>query len=78
MNEHTITAIVSVLLAVTGLAIIAVLVSKQANTTGVFTSGGGAIQQMICTALSPVTGNKNCRAGIPSVSSTINFGGIVP
>lgn len=76
MDQHTITSIVSIALAVIGLAIIAVLVSSGANTTGVFTAGGGAIQQALCTALSPVTG-KSCTSTVESVTSRIDFGGIV-
>lgn len=77
MNDHTITAIVSVLVAITGLAIIAVIVSQNSNTTGVFTAGGGAVSNALCAALAPVTG-KSCKSLIPTVSSTINFGNVIP
>jgi len=74
-NEQLITAIVSVLLAIVGVAILSLLVSGQSRTGSVLTAGGSGIAQMICTALSPVTGG-NCGSLIPSVSSTITFGGI--
>jgi hypothetical protein len=72
LDSHAVTAIVSVLIGITGVAIIAVLVSGQSNTASVFGAGGGAIQQMICTALSPITGT-NCKSLTPVVNSTIHF-----
>lgn len=72
MTDKTITAIVEVLLAITGLAILAALVSKQSQTGAVFGAGGNAISQAICTALSPVTG-QNCKGFIESVNSTIVY-----
>jgi len=56
MSEQLITSIVTVLTAIIGVAIIAVLVSKNANTTGVISSGGSAFSSILGTALSPVTG----------------------
>lgn len=63
-------SIVTVLLAIIGVAVVAVLVSKQAQTGSVLGAGGGAIAQALGCALSPVTG------GIcgTSVSSSISFG----
>jgi hypothetical protein len=75
MAEKYITAIVSILVAIVGVAFLAVLVSKQSNTTGVATAGAQGFAQMICTALSPVTGASCGGAGIPNVNSTITFGG---
>ena len=70
MNEHTISAIVSTVLAVIGLAIIAVLVSNAAQTGNVFTTTGRSIANVISCALSPVTG----AACGTSVVSTVSFG----
>jgi uncharacterized membrane protein YbjE (DUF340 family) len=56
MSESLITSVVTVLTAIVGVAIIAVLVSKNANTAGVISAGGGAFSQSLSTALSPVTG----------------------
>lgn len=56
MTDSLISSVTSVLLAIVGVAIIAVLVSKNANTSGVITSGGSAFSQSLGTALSPVTG----------------------
>lgn len=49
--------VVAVLMAIIGVAILAVLVSKNANTTGVLKAGGQAFSGALGTALSPVTGN---------------------
>lgn len=75
-NEHLVTSIVSVLVAITGLAIIAVLVSNKSNTSNVFGAFGSAISNMLCKALSPVTGGSCAGSSIPSVNSTISFPGI--
>lgn len=69
---HVVTSIVSVLLAVIGVAILAELLSMQSNTTGVIKAGGGAISQALCTALSPIMGG-GCGT---SVTSTISFPGV--
>jgi uncharacterized membrane protein YbjE (DUF340 family) len=65
MSEQLITSVVTVLLAITGVAIIAVLVSKNANTSAVIGAGASGYSQALSTALSPVTGG----------SGTFNFGG---
>lgn len=67
-----VTSIVTVLLALIGVAILAELLSTQSNTTGVVKAGGSAISQALCTALSPIMGGGNCGT---SVTSTITFGG---
>jgi len=72
MSDHTITAIVSVLIAITGVAILAALVSRQSQTGAVFGAGGTAFSKAICTALSPVTG-QSCGGLTEDVSSTIIF-----
>lgn len=56
MSEQLITSVVTVLTAIVGVAIIAVLVSKNANTSGVIQAGGSAFSSALGTALSPVTG----------------------
>lgn len=54
MNEVT-TAIVSILTAVIGVAFLATIVSKNANTAGVISAGSSGFSQILNTALSPVT-----------------------
>jgi hypothetical protein len=56
MSEQLLSSVTTVLLAIVGVAIIAVLVSKNANTTGVISAGGSAFSTDLGTALSPVTG----------------------
>jgi hypothetical protein len=57
MSDSLITSVVTVATAIVGVAIIAVLVSKNANTAGVLTAGGSAFSQALGTAISPVTGS---------------------
>lgn len=59
MGDQLIASVVTVLSAIVGLAIIAVIVSKQANTAGVISSGGSAFAQAVQAAVSPVTGGGN-------------------
>lgn len=56
MSDSIITSVVTVLTAIVGVAIIATLVSKNANTAGVIQAGGSAFSQSLGTALAPVTG----------------------
>lgn len=56
MSEIT-TSIVTVLLAIVGVAVIAVLVSKNANTSGVIGAGSQGFSSGLGAALSPVTGS---------------------
>lgn len=63
MGDQLITSVVTVATAIVGVAIIAVLVSKNANTSGVIQSAGQAFGQDLGVAVSPVTG------------SSSNFGG---
>lgn len=55
MGEKAITGIVAIITAVIGVAIIAVLVSKNAQTTGVISAAGQSFSSVLNTALSPVT-----------------------
>lgn len=56
MNDNFATSIVTVLMAIIGVAIIALLISPKAQTGAVLTSGGKAFSQILGVALSPVTG----------------------
>jgi hypothetical protein len=56
MNE-LVSSTVTVLMAIIGVAIIAVLVSKNANTSGVLSAGGNAFGGALGAALQPVTGS---------------------
>lgn len=57
MGDRLITSVVTVLTAIIGVAIIATLVSKNANTVGVLQAGGQAFSGALGAALSPVTGS---------------------
>jgi uncharacterized membrane protein YbjE (DUF340 family) len=56
MSEQLITSVVTVLTAIIGVAIIATLVSKNANTSQVIQAGSQGFSTALGTALSPVTG----------------------
>jgi hypothetical protein len=68
MSDQLITSIVTVLTAIIGVAIIAVLVSKQANTAGVIQSGGSAFSSALATAVSPITGGSGMGLGFGGAS----------
>ena len=58
MNAGAIgTALVSIMMAIIGVAIVALILSPQAQTAGVLNAGGSAFSGVLRTALSPVTGN---------------------
>ena len=59
MSDQLITSVVTVLTAIIGVALIAVLVSKNANTVGVIGAGASGFSQALGTALSPVTGSSS-------------------
>jgi hypothetical protein len=54
--NQTVTSIIAVLSAIIGLAIIAVLVSRNAQTASVITSAGAAFANDLSAAVAPVTG----------------------
>ena len=71
-GDHGASTITAVILAIMGLAIVVVIVSSSAKSATVATTGGSAIAQIICTALSPVT-HAGCGKLTESVTSTIHF-----
>ena len=56
MGDQLIASVTTVAIAIVGVGIIAVLVSKNANTAGVLQAAGSSFSQSLGTALSPVTG----------------------
>ena len=70
MSEQLFTSVASIALAIVGLALVAVILSKNANTSGVISSAGGALAQDIGAAVSPITGG----GGI-GVGNMTSFGG---
>lgn len=59
--------IISVALAIVGIAIIAVLVSKQANTAQVIQAASGGFAADIGAAVSPVTGGTGANLAAPTL-----------
>lgn len=57
MSDQLIGGVVTVLTAIIGVAIIAVLVSNRANTSQVIQSAGGAFSSALGTAEAPVIGS---------------------
>jgi len=57
MGEQLISSVVTVATAIVGLAIIATLVSKNADTSNVISSGGKAFSGALSAAEAPVTGS---------------------
>jgi len=71
---NTITeAIVTVLLMIGGIALASVLVSKNANTTGVIQAGASGFGNALAVAESPVTGN-NVTANLSYPDHSYGFG----
>lgn len=56
MSESLITSVTTVIMAIVGVAIIALLVSKNAQTGAVISSGSQGFSSGLLSALSPVTG----------------------
>lgn len=56
MNQLT-EGLITVALAIVGLGVLSVLVSKNANTSGVLQAGGSAFGNALGVAQSPVTGS---------------------
>lgn len=63
---HGTEQVVTIAVAIVGVAILAVLVSKNSNTAAVITAAGSAFSNSLAVAVSPITGRS---AG--SYSSTI-------
>lgn len=72
MSEQLITSMVTVATAIIGVAILAVLVSKNAQTTQVINAGAQGFSSVLKTALSPVTGGGILGSGfLPSFNLTL-------
>jgi len=70
MSESLVTSITTVILAIIGVAIIAVLVSRNAQTGQVLGAGGNALSQILGAATAPVTGGGFTGLGAPAFSIT--------
>jgi len=54
---------VSIALAIVGVALLAVLVSRNADTANILTAGGNAFSSDLGVAVSPVTGQQSFHVG---------------
>ena len=63
MGEQLFTSLTSIALAIVGVAIIATLVSKNAQTPQVLQAAGGAFSTSLSAALAPVVGTGNIIGG---------------
>jgi PRD1 phage membrane DNA delivery len=57
MSEQLFSSVTTILIALVGLGIIATLVSRNANTAGIISSGGSAFSRALTAAEGPVLGN---------------------
>lgn len=69
--ERMLTAVVTILLGIIGVATLTALVSNQSNTSSVIAAGAGGFA---CTLRTAITGNNECGGGT-SVNSTLTFPG---
>ena len=74
MSEKFITAAVTIAIAIVGVAVVAVLVSRSSQTAGVLTASSGGFRDALCAALSPL--GVNCGATRTAVDSTITYSGL--
>ena len=74
MGGETIQAIVGIVTAIIGLAILSVLVSKNANTSAVIGAASGGLAQDISAATSPVTGSGGYSANMFTTGNIGNLG----
>lgn len=75
MTDHLITSVVSILTAIVGLAILAVLVSSKASTSNVISAAGTAFANDLSAAEAPVTGGSSSGISIPSLGGWTGQGG---
>lgn len=64
MSDQLITSVVTVATAIVGVAIIAVLVSRNANTSQVISAAGQSFATALEAAVSPVTGGSSAFGGV--------------
>lgn len=76
MDDKLQNAIIGVLLAVLGVGVVGVLVSKLSDTPNVITQLGNSFAGAIKCAVSPITGG-SCGGSSTLVTSTISFGNVL-
>lgn len=73
MGDQLVSSAVTVATAIIGLAIIAVLVSKNANTSGVLNAGGSAFSRALAAAEAPVTGTSSMGSSFQGFSGDAGY-----
>jgi hypothetical protein len=73
MGEQLVSSTVTVLTAIVCLAIIAVIVSKNANTSGVINAGGSAFSRALSAAEAPVTGTSSMGSSFQGFSGYAGY-----
>lgn len=68
-------SVVTIAVAIIGLATLAVIVSKNANTVNVIKAGGGVFNTSLGTAISPITGGGGGYGSSMGNFSLPSFGG---
>jgi hypothetical protein len=63
MSEQLLTSVVTVITAIIGVAILAVLVSKNSNTSGVINAAASGFSKDLSAALSPINGGGGFNVG---------------
>lgn len=64
MHDNLVTALVSIVGAIIGLAALSVVLSPNAHTSQVIKAAAGALSQTIGAAVSPVTGGTSSMGGL--------------
>lgn len=68
---------ITIVTAIIGLAIVAVALSKNAQTSNVLQAGGTALSSIIGAAVQPVTSNSNLFGSTGINTSSTNIGGLL-
>jgi len=71
--ERLLTAVVTVMLGIVGIAFLTALVTKQSETPSVIGAFSGGFA---CTLRTAITGNNECKGLTDNVTSTLTFPGI--
>ena len=69
MSDQLLTSIVTVITAIIGVAILAVIVSQRAQTSNVISSASSGFAKDLQVALSPISGTSG-------IGGALNFGGV--
>lgn len=73
MSAKFIDAAVVILIAIVGVAALAVLLSKNSQTAGVLTASSGGFRDALCAALAPIGVKCGGRGLVEDVTSSITY-----